>query len=54
MGFFRKKTRTEILQSKYEKLMKEWHRLSTVNRSASDEKYAEAQQILDQIEALKT
>lgn len=53
-GLFKKKTEIEKLQSKYEKLMKEWHRLSTVDRSKSDEKYAEAQSIMDKIELLKT
>ncbi|PTM09232.1 MAG: hypothetical protein DA407_06170, partial [Bacteroidetes bacterium] len=31
----------------------EWHKLSSIDRSKSDEKYAEAQRILDQIEILK-
>jgi hypothetical protein len=33
--------------------MKEWHSLSSVNRSESDKKYAEAQEILTKIEAIK-
>jgi predicted transcriptional regulator YdeE len=51
--FFKKKSNVEKLQEKYEKLMKEWHQFSTTNRSKSDEKYAEAQKVLDEIEALK-
>lgn len=51
-GLFKKKSETEKLQEKYEALMKEWHRLSTINRSKSDEKYAEAQKILDTLEAM--
>ncbi|MFD1614056.1 Lacal_2735 family protein [Gelatiniphilus marinus] len=52
-GLFKKKTEVEKLQEKYEKLMKEWHSLSTVNRSESDKKYEEADAIAKQIERLK-
>jgi predicted transcriptional regulator YdeE len=52
-NLFKKKSNVEKLQEKYEKLMKEWHQLSTTNRSKSDEKYAEAQKVLDEIELLK-
>ena len=52
-GIFKKKNPVEVLQIKYEKLMAEWHQLSTTNRSASDAKYAAAQKILDEIDALK-
>ena len=52
-GLFKKKTEVEKLQKKYEKLMKEWHVLSTINRSESDKKYAEADIIAKQIEILK-
>ncbi|MGB3606777.1 MAG: Lacal_2735 family protein [Psychroserpens sp.] len=52
-GLFKKKSEVEKLQEKYEKLMKEWHALSTTNRGESDKKYAEAQKIQDQIEALQ-
>ena len=52
-GIFKKKTEVDKLQIKYEKLMKEWHSLSTVNRSESDKKYAEAQKTIEQIEILK-
>lgn len=51
-GFIKKKSPSQKLQVKYEKLMSEAHRLSQVNRSKGDTKYAEAQQVLDQIEAL--
>lgn len=53
-GLFKKKTDVEKLQAYYEKLMKEYHKLSTINRSKSDEKYAEAQDIANKIEALKS
>ncbi|MBT8252718.1 MAG: Lacal_2735 family protein [Flavobacteriaceae bacterium] len=53
MGIFSKRPKAARLQKKYEKLMADWHRLSTINRAASDAKYAEAQDILEQIEALQ-
>ena len=52
MGLFKKKTEKEKLQQKYEKLMKESFTLSKTNRRASDEKAAEADQVLKRIEAL--
>ena len=54
MGLFKKKSKKEILQKKYEKLMAEWHKLSTINRSASDAKYEEAQKILEEIDAISS
>lgn len=53
-NLFRKKTQEEILHKEYEKLMQEYYRLSSINRSQSDSKYAEAQKIGDEIERLKT
>ncbi len=53
-GLFKKKTEKEVLQKKYEKLMGQWHELSSINRAESDKKYAEAEEILKQIEALKS
>ncbi|QFZ53641.1 Lacal_2735 family protein [Oceanihabitans sp. IOP_32] len=52
-GLFKRPSEAEKLQKKYEKLMKEWHALSTVNRAESDKKYAEAEVIAKQIENLK-
>lgn len=52
-SFFKKKSEVEVLQEKYEKLMKESHKLSTTDRAAADEKYAEAERVADQIQALK-
>jgi hypothetical protein len=51
-GLFKKKTEKEKLEDKYEKLLGEAHKLSTVNRTASDAKAAEADAILKRIEAL--
>ena len=52
-GLFKKSSEIEKLQKQYEKLMADWHKLSTTNRSESDKKYAEAQIIAEQIEVLK-
>jgi hypothetical protein len=52
-GLFKKKSEVEVLEKKYKKLLDEWHKLSTTNRAESDLKYAEAQEVAAQIEALK-
>jgi hypothetical protein len=54
-GLFKKNSKSELekLQKQYEKLMADWHKLSTTNRAESDKKYAEAQKIIEQIEILK-
>jgi hypothetical protein len=51
-GIFKKKSEIEVLQQKYEKLMEEAYKLSTVNRAESDKKVGEADLILKQIESL--
>ncbi len=51
-GLFKKKSPVEKLQEKYKALMKEAFELSKVNRSAGDDKYAEADAIQKQIEQL--
>ena len=51
-GLFKRKTETEKLQNRYKKLMAEWHDLSSIDRSASDAKYAEEQKVLDQLDEL--
>jgi predicted nucleic acid-binding Zn-ribbon protein len=48
-GIFKKKSKTELLNNQYRKLLKEAHALSTTNRKASDSKYAEAEDVLNQI-----
>ena len=53
LGIFKKRSKLDVLQKNYEKLMSEWHRLSSIDRSKSDEKYAQAQKILMEIEVLK-
>ena len=52
-NLFKPKSQIDKLNAQYDKLIKEWHRLSTINRSESDKKYAEAQEILNEIELLK-
>ena len=49
---FKKKTAVEKLQERYKKLMSEWHDLSSTDRAASDNKYAQAQQVLNEIDKL--
>jgi hypothetical protein len=51
-GLFKKKSELEKLQDQYKALLSEAHKLSTVNRSASDAKTAEADAILKKIETL--
>ena len=50
---FKKKTEVEKLNKRYQKLMEESYRLSTTNRTASDQKAKEADDIIKQIELLK-
>lgn len=52
-GLFKKKTEKEKLQLQYEKLLKESFELSKINRSKSDAKAAEAEAVMQQIEALR-
>ena len=52
-GLFKKESEIDILQKKYAKAMKDWHKLSTTDRKASDKVYAEAEAIAAQIDAIK-
>ncbi|MGY5351489.1 Lacal_2735 family protein [Wenyingzhuangia sp. IMCC45533] len=52
-SFLRKKSPLEKLEEQYKKLLKEAHQLSTVNRTQSDAKIAEAEKIALEIEQLK-
>lgn len=52
-NFFKKKTELEKLEDKYEKLLEEAYSLSTSNRTLSDAKTAEANEVLKQIEVLQ-
>ena len=52
-GLFKKKSEKEKLEDQYEKLLAEAHKLSTINRTASDAKAAEADVVLRKIEAIE-
>ena len=52
-GIFKKKTEVEKLENLYKKKMKEGYDLKSIDRSASDQKYVEADQILKKIESLE-
>jgi hypothetical protein len=52
-SFFKKEPQEEKLQKKYELLMKQAFDLSKSNRKDSDTKYAEADEVLKEIERLK-
>jgi|MDTC01.1.fsa_nt_gb hypothetical protein len=45
-GIFKKKSKSERLQEEYNKVLKEAFKLSKIDRSKSDAKYAEANEIL--------
>ena len=51
-GLFKKKSKIEILQKRYEKLLKEYHQLSSTSRLESDRKFVEAQEVLKEIDSL--
>ena len=48
-GLFKKKSKKEKLEKKYTSILKEAFELSKINRSKSDQKYAEADQVLEEI-----
>ncbi|QTE22575.1 Lacal_2735 family protein [Polaribacter cellanae] len=52
-GLFKKKSAVEKLQEKYKKLLEEGFKLQSINRSDSDQKYLEADNLLKEIEKLK-
>lgn len=51
-GLFKKKTEREKLNDQYNKLMKEAFELSKINRTASDQKYAQADAIQKKMDSL--
>jgi len=51
-GLFKKKTEKEKLQENYNKLMKEAFELSKINRTASDNKYAQADAVQKKMDSL--
>ncbi|XCF04919.1 Lacal_2735 family protein [Tamlana crocina] len=52
-SFFKRKSKKEKLEEQFKKLMREWHHLSAINRAASDEKYAQAQEIAKILNGMK-
>ena len=52
-GIFKKKDPKRQLEKKYKQLLTEAFELSTINRTASDEKYAKADLIMKKLEELK-
>ncbi len=52
-GLFKKKSPLEKLQKKYEQLQKEAFDLSKVDRTKSDQKIAEAEAVLKEMEKLQ-
>ena len=54
IGIFRKKSNYEKLEARYNKLLKLSFELSKSNRAESDRLYAEAQEILNQMDKLES
>ena len=52
-SFLKKKSKVQILEAKYQKLISEAYQLSKSNRIESDKKRAEAEQIANEIESLR-
>lgn len=52
LNIFKKKSKVEKLNDQYKKLLEESYKLSTNNRRLSDNKVAEANEILKQIDLL--
>lgn len=52
-GIFKKKSEVEKLQEKYKKLMEDAYKLQSINRTDSDSKYKEADDVLKEIEKLQ-
>lgn len=52
-GLFKKKSEYEKLEEKYKALLKEAFELSNVNRSQSDMKQAEAEEVWKKMELIK-
>lgn len=53
LSWFKSTSEKEKLQKQYDKLMKEAFTLSKTNRTASDQKYAEADALAKKIETMK-
>ena len=54
MSFFKRRTPKQKLEKEYRRKLSEAHRLSAINRSASDKLIYEAEEILKKINAFET
>lgn len=53
-GLFKKKSEVEKLQDSYKKTMEAAYKLQSINRTDSDKKYLEADNILKEIDILQS
>ncbi|WP_242086347.1 Lacal_2735 family protein [Aestuariivivens sediminis] len=54
ISIFKKKTKKERLQARFNKLLNEWYKLYHKDKKMSDIKYAEARLVAFEIKRLKT
>ena len=52
-NLFTRKSKSEVLQKEYDRLMKASYELSTINRAKSDLKMAEAEAILNELKLIE-
>ena len=52
-NLFKKKSEIDVLKEQYKKVMEEAYKLSTINRTESDAKYAAADRIMNKIQMLQ-
>jgi len=53
LGFFKNRSELTILLEKYNRLMKESHELSDIDRKESNRKFVEAQEVLVNIDRVE-
>ncbi|PKV65361.1 hypothetical protein ATE90_1785 [Polaribacter sp. Hel1_33_96] len=53
-GLFKKKSELEKLQESYKKIMEEAYKIQSINRTDSDKKYLEADNVLKKIEQIQS
>ncbi len=53
-AIFKRKSKEDKLYQRYKRLLLQSHRLNTSSRSESEKKYIETQEVLKQIENLRT
>jgi hypothetical protein len=52
-NLFKKKSEIEILELKFKRITEEAYQLSKINRTKSDAKYAEADQVMEEIQRIQ-